>query len=78
MRSVYYGYVLLMTCIFVFIEPSASAQAGLRATTSPDAAVTYQINARHNGAIQTKGVYPPFAVKWSVNLNATVWISPHR
>jgi len=37
-----------------------------------DAAVTYQINASHTGINNTKGLVPPLAVKWSVNLNATV------
>jgi outer membrane protein assembly factor BamB len=54
---------------------SAAAQTGTRTAAPVDAAVTYQINATHTGAIQTKGVYPPLAVKWSVNLSATVGYS---
>jgi outer membrane protein assembly factor BamB len=50
----------------------AFAQTGSRTVAPVDAAVTYQINATHNGRVQTKGLYPPLAVKWSVNLNATV------
>jgi outer membrane protein assembly factor BamB len=72
MRTWYCGEVLLVICMVVFCRPTAAAQTALRTAASVDAAVTYQINASHTGAVQTKGVYPPFAVKWSVNLNATV------
>jgi outer membrane protein assembly factor BamB len=61
-----------MICVFVLIASSVLAQTGSRTTAPVDAAVTYQINAVHTGFVQTKGLYPPFAVKWSVNLNATV------
>ncbi|HLW88269.1 MAG TPA: PQQ-binding-like beta-propeller repeat protein [Terriglobales bacterium] len=37
-----------------------------------DEAVTYQINPTHTGAIQTKNLAPPLAIRWSVNLHATV------
>ena len=37
-----------------------------------DQAVAYQINLAHSGSIATKGLTPPLAIKWSVNLNATV------
>ena len=37
-----------------------------------DQAVTYQMNNAHTGISTTKGLVPPLAVKWSVNLNATV------
>ena len=37
-----------------------------------DLAVTYQINARHTGAIGTPGLLPPLNVRWSVDLGATV------
>lgn len=37
-----------------------------------DQAVTFQINPIHTGAINTKGLTPPLAIKWSVDLHATV------
>jgi hypothetical protein len=61
--------------ISVQVVSSALAQTGSRAVVPVDAAVTYQINATHTGAIRTKSLYPPLAVKWSVNLNATVGYS---
>lgn len=64
-----------LSAFWMLIGSSALAQVASRTATSLDAAVTYQINATHTGAIQTKGLYPPFAVKWSVNLNATVGYS---
>jgi outer membrane protein assembly factor BamB len=39
---------------------------------APGVAVTYQINARHTGSIQTPGLIAPLSIKWSVNLGATV------
>jgi outer membrane protein assembly factor BamB len=73
MRALHCGCsFLLVICITFLAAPSALAQAGSRTAVPPDAAVTYQINATHNGFIRTKGLYPPLAVKWSVNLNATV------
>jgi outer membrane protein assembly factor BamB len=37
-----------------------------------DEAVTYQINPAHTGAINTKDVFAPLSIKWSVNLSASV------
>ncbi len=37
-----------------------------------DSTVTYQINARHTGAISTPNLLPPLKIKWSVDLGATV------
>jgi outer membrane protein assembly factor BamB len=75
MRIFRRSYSLLVICsyaLIALIAPLGFAQTQSRSATSIDAAVTYQINATHTGVIQTKGLYPPFAVKWSVNLNATV------
>jgi outer membrane protein assembly factor BamB len=66
------AYFLSAICISISIVSSAPAQTTSRSAAPLDAAVTYQINATHTGVIQTKGLYPPLAVKWSVNLNATV------
>jgi outer membrane protein assembly factor BamB len=72
MRASGCAYLLVTLSISLMIAAPASAQIKSRTASSLDAAVTYQINATHTGAIQTKGLNPPFAVKWSVNLNATV------
>jgi outer membrane protein assembly factor BamB len=66
------AFVGAAICISTSIASSAPAQTASRSAVPLDAAVTYQINATHTGVIQTNGLYPPFKVKWSVNLNATV------
>ncbi|MGA2019724.1 MAG: PQQ-binding-like beta-propeller repeat protein [Candidatus Sulfotelmatobacter sp.] len=44
---------------------------GISAAAQTDLSVTYQITPNHTGAIQTKGVTPPLAVKWSVAVVGT-------
>jgi len=65
----YATFSLVSSILFSLSIPASAADA----TKKPlDQAVTYQINASHTGINNTKGLTPPLAVKWSVNLNATV------
>src|SRR5690349_16003407 len=54
----------LLVCLLILMTNGMYAQN--------DLAVTYQINARHTGAIATSGLLPPLHVRWSVDLGATV------
>jgi outer membrane protein assembly factor BamB len=56
-------------CVFLMILLATLVSAQLAVS---DQAVTYQINPVHTGALNTKGLHPPLAIKWSVDLHATV------
>lgn len=65
------GRVWVIACLLLLLAfPAGSAQTPQEGTK--DLAVTYQINAVHTGAINTRGVRPPLKVKWSVDLGGTV------
>ncbi len=51
---------------------NAQERPGSLPPAGSNGSVTYQINAAHTGAIQLKGLTPPLAVKWSVNMGAPV------
>jgi outer membrane protein assembly factor BamB len=60
----------LVSLVLLFHTASRAQVAA--PTTVLDQAVTYQINTTHTGAHNTTGLVPPLAIKWSVNLGATV------
>ena len=51
---------------------NAQERPGSLPPAGSNGSVTYQMNAAHTGAIQLKGLTPPLAVKWSVNMGAPV------
>lgn len=60
-------FCVLIVLLSLTLSGSISAQL-----VEADEAVAYQINPAHTGAHNTKGLYPPLSVKWSVDLQATV------
>jgi outer membrane protein assembly factor BamB len=66
--------VVSAICVFLLcssVGDSAQSVASSLETSTPDQAVTYQINAVHTGISDTKGLVPPLQVVWSVNLKAS-------
>jgi outer membrane protein assembly factor BamB len=59
----WFGFALWSGAFCSFAQSGAPARA-------TDLAVTFQINARHTGAIITPSLLPPLTVKWSVDLGA--------
>jgi outer membrane protein assembly factor BamB len=59
----------LLAVLFIFVALPVFSQT---AATQPDQSVAYQINPQHTGSIATKTLFPPLAIRWTVNLNATV------
>ncbi len=58
---------VLPVCLLLALAASVSAQPA-----ALDQAVAFQINAVHTGAHNTKGLTPPLAIKWTVDLQAPV------
>jgi outer membrane protein assembly factor BamB len=70
MKRSFFGIrMVLSAAVLVFSAVPLLSQTEI---STPDEAVTYQINPTHTGAIQTKGLQPPLAIRWSVDLHATV------
>jgi outer membrane protein assembly factor BamB len=68
-RSPLSVYIVLSAVVLVFSAVPLLSQTD---ASTLDEAVTYQIDPSHTGAIQTKGLVPPLAIRWSVDLHATV------
>jgi len=64
--------LLVCWCLAAASVLRAQERSDALPSASANESVTYQINAAHTGAIRIKGLGPPLAVKWSVDLGATV------